>query len=604
MSEGERATGFAVFDDYIADFSQQKLLRQGKEVDLRGKPLQLLLELIRGEGAVVARDQLRERLWGAGTFVDFEHGLNTAMKKVRQALGDDATQPRFIETCVGRGYRLIPPVEWRSGEANHRHVAKKWSLLVGAGVLGVLIVAAIGKQAMVTRATASRRPVTSLIVLPFRNASHDAKLDFIADGLTEGLINALSRASGVTVIARTTAFRYKDKPVDFHRLGRELGVESVITGSVTALNGRLLVQCDVVDAAKGTTQWGRHFEAPPGDIFLIQEELSQQIFDELRLTFDRAARNTLRSYASDPAAYETYLKARYLWNQRTKESNEKAIAMLTELTARAPSYAPAYGALAQCHLIAADHYWRDAAAAYRDALSTAAIAIRMDPEMSVGYTVRADVEAHTLHNLEAADKDYRRAIFLDPNDPTAHQWYAEFLADTGRTDEALREATTAARHDPLSAPVAAAIGIAHYSAHNYPAAIAAWLATLELHPDYVNAHVFLAEAYHLVGDDQHAYEHLIAAVKKPEIVVQQLHSGWRRGGPRTGFEAAARVAKYPLGAAYLYGLAGDREGTVQALRRAVEKNDPNLLHALRNPLYDPFRNHPQFPRLRASSAAN
>jgi TolB-like protein len=310
-NDGSWVIRFSVFE---ADLRAGELRRNGSKVKLQEQPFQILAMLLERPGEIVTREELRARLWSANTFVDFDHGLNSAIRRLRDALGDSAENPGFVETLGRRGYRFIAPVASRVLQERQHE------------------------------------PIESVAVLPFANRSADPNTDYLSDGITESLINNLSQISTLRVMARSTVFRYKGKDADPRKAGRDLQVRAVLSGRLLKHGSSLIIQAELMDVATGSQLWGGQYNRQAEDVFLLQDDLSREISEKLRLrlTGDEKQRLTKR-YTEDAEAYRLYLKGRYHWNKRNPEGLQKAVDYFQQALNRDPAYPLAYAGLADTY---------------------------------------------------------------------------------------------------------------------------------------------------------------------------------------------------------------------------------------------------------------
>ena len=378
------------FGPFEADIEAGELRKRGLKLKLEGKPFQILAVLLERAGGVVTRQELRERLWSPDTYVVFDRNLNTAVNKLRQALGDSAETPRFVETLPRRGYRFIAPV----------------------GVPGA------------TRADPSES-VHSIAVLPFLNPARDPSMEYLADGITESLIGALSRLPGVRVMARSTVFRYQGREVDPQTVGRELKIEAVLTGRVAEQGETLTVCAELVDVGTGWRLWGQQYSRKPSAIFAVEEEISRDISTELRLRLTGEEKQRLAKRCTDNAeAYWEYLRGRYHWNKMTEEGLRKAIAHFEEAIRKDRRYALAYAGLSDCYGLFAHFNLLPPAEVMPRAKETALQALDLDEGLAEAHASLAGVLNVFEWDWHATEREYRRALELNPNYATAHRWYA------------------------------------------------------------------------------------------------------------------------------------------------------------------------------------
>ncbi len=487
------------FDAYEADPRSGELRKHGVRIPLEERPFRALLILLRRANELVTREELQTQLWPADTFVDFDHGLNTAIRKIRLALNDRAGAPRFIETVGRRGYRFLSVVEQMSGMAPERTmgdgsatgsiaalpaaqnqereaaiavdpVARRRQLPIVAAVCAVLaLTLAAGGIAWYVRSTKTNQ-IDSLAVLPFTNEGGD---DYLSDGITESLIDNLAHVPDLKVKSRHSVFRYKGKDVDVQQVGKDLGVTALVSGRVVPRGGTIEVSAELTNVSDNTEIWGQHYSAPVPNIISLQQQIAGDIASKLRSGMSGTEKQQVTKQGTkDPEAYELYLKGRYEWNKRTPASLAAAISYFNQAIAQDPNYGLAYVGLADVYSVMT---WYGAIPTEVVPKSNAAArkALELDPTLARPHAVLAGNEMEYEWDFAGGEAEYKKALELDPNDATAHQWYAEDLAAIGgREQEALVEATRARQLDPLSAIVSMATMRTRIAARQYDEAIA------------------------------------------------------------------------------------------------------------------------------------
>src|ERR1700686_1148977 len=362
-----RTLRFGLFE---LDLRSGELWKKGRKVPLGGQPIQILICLLERSGELVTREELRGKLWPADTYVNFEHGLNAAVKRLRRALNDSADNPRFVETLPRRGYRFLAPVESvRADEyvpvvaeippaksdsvseeppaaEDHHRVAPQWLLAWKKLGIALLLVFAILTVWML-RPKNSRSPVIqSLAVLPLENLSHDPSQDYFADGMTDELITELGQISGLRVISRTSAMTYKGARKALPQIARELNVDAVVEGTVLRSGNRVRITAQLIRASADKHLWAQSYEGELSDILALQKKVARAIADQIRIKLNPNERTGLNHpKAVNPEAYEAYLKGRYFWNKRTGEGLTKAADYFQQAIAKDPTYARAYTGL-------------------------------------------------------------------------------------------------------------------------------------------------------------------------------------------------------------------------------------------------------------------
>jgi TolB-like protein len=401
-------------------------LRKGKlRLHLQPQPFKLLSLLVSRAGQLVTRAEIRHELWDQDTFVDFEQSLNVCIRQIRTALNDAPSAPRFVETVPRRGYRFIAAATEISPPC----------------------------------------PVNSLAVLPFENSSGDADLEYLCQGIAESLINSLSAVHQLRVVPRQTAFRLKGT-TDQAKISRELNVRTVVSGRVISFGETINVQAELVDLETNSQLWGGQCSRKLSNIFELQVEISREICQHLRLQLSRGEAKRLRKrYTQDAKAYQLYLIGRYCAEKRTLEGLYKAIEYFNQATENDPHYALAYAGLADAYtLLGSGTYGAMPSKTARARATEMAVkALEMDNTLAEAHTSLGFVRFRFDWDWQGAEREFERAIELNPRYVTAHHWYALFLAAMGQQDEAIEEIRKAQKLDPLALIVSAAEGrILHF----------------------------------------------------------------------------------------------------------------------------------------------
>lgn len=354
---------------------------------------------------------------------------------------------------------------------------------------------------------ARKRAISSIAVLPFENAGGDPSYEYLGDGLTESIIDELSEIPKMSVAARSTVFRYKGRQIDAKTAGSELNVGAVITGRVSRRGDTLTIAVELVDASTGLRLWGERYSRPNSDIFAIQDDIAVQVKQQLGSTLGRkAVASPRRSRTPKPAAYEAYLKGRYYWNKRTEGELRKGAQFFEEAIALDPTYAAAYGGLADFHIILGWYSYVPPGDAYPRARAAANKAIELDPDLAEPHVSLGFVSLLHDWNARESEDHFQKGIKLDPRYATGHQWYADLLAALGRLDEAWKETQIAKDLDPLSVIINWNVGWILYFLRKYKEAIAQFRSALELDPNYLVTRMFLGQAYMQLQDFEKAKE--------------------------------------------------------------------------------------------------
>src|SRR5262245_5745901 len=529
-SEDVMSAGFGHsyrFGEFTVDADQKVLFRNGSPLRLTPKVFDTLLILVENGGRIVEKEALMNRVW-PDTFVE-EANLTFNIQQLRKALGDNARKPFFIETVARRGYRFIadleepanlaeaasiqndtfgtPEIQLSNVKSSARHSIKRSAKVFGAAAaLLLILVAGIG----LWQWRSSRQPQASnekvmLAVLPFQNLTGDAAQDYFSDGLTEEMITQLGNLDPqhLGVIARTSVMHFKNSQEPLDQIGSELGVQYVLEGSVRRESDKVRISAQLIQLKDQTHLWSREYDREVIHLLVLQDEIAKDVAPEIRLTLGgkHAPAATARQASLSPQAYEAYdlyLKGQYFFNQRTGSALEKAIGYFQQATSKDPGYARAYAGLADCYALMGGYSGRPQTEFMPKARAAALRAVEIDASLAEAHTALALIVQNYDWDWQTAEKEFRRAIELNPNYATAHHWYAEHLTWLGRFDEALRESERARQLDPLSLIIAADNGAILYYARQYDRAITQFLAVREMDPNFSRTY-FIIWAYEQKG---------------------------------------------------------------------------------------------------------
>jgi TolB-like protein/DNA-binding winged helix-turn-helix (wHTH) protein/Tfp pilus assembly protein PilF len=628
------------------DLKAFELRKHGLRLKLAEQPFQILAILLEQPGEVITRDELRERLWPGDTFVDFDHGLNNAVMRLREALGDSHDKPRFIETLPRRGYRFIAPVEEihagpksnLSGDpqansstalhtsdvpaqlsADHHQLvsrpeANNWLTLPRIALMSaaVLVFAVLSGLAVhfVRGWESGINPAhnMSLVVLPLENLSGDAEQDYFADGMTDELTANLAKIRSLRVISRSTAMAYKGTHKPLSEIARDLKVDAVVEGTVLRAGNRVRITAELVQVSTDHHLWADTYESQIGDVLALQNRVSSAIVDEIRINLSPEDKQRLAKNPSvSPDAYEDYLKGRYYWNRRSSEGFTKAIGYFEDATRRDPQYALAYAGLADCYgIIGATIYGSLPAAEAAPKAKAAAIrALEIDPSLAEAETSLATAKFNYDWDWAGAAQGFQRAIQMDPRYATAYQRYSLYSIAMGRFDESLEQIKRARELDPLSISINSSLGWRLYLARQYDRSIAQLRDTLELDPSYEWPHFILGQAYEQKREFNLARAELQKAVElshnSPLMISALAHADALSGNQEEALRLLQQlmaqskkqyVSPFYVGVVYI--ALGKTETAIDWMEKAFADHSNGLVFLKVEPELDPLRSNPRF----------
>jgi len=559
---------FGVFE---VNLPARELRKHGVRVRLSGQPLAILEMLLDSPGEIVTREQMRAKLWDSDTFVDFEHSLNSAIKKLRAALGDSPDNSRYVETIPKLGYRFIAPVEELAKDSPHSPAAEAagdssqstaegmgarariWPWVFGASLVAIAALAISWRSIRSAVPPRVNQGRVMIAVLPFKNLTGDSAQDYFSEGLTEEMIAQLRRLNPdrLGVIASSSVARFQHGGAGLDKIQKELGVEYVVEGTVRRDADSVRVTTQLVQSKDQSTVWSREYDRSLSNLLVLQSEIAQQISGELLSAFE-PRKHLATPAALSPEAYEAYdlyLKGRFFWNKRTPQGFDRALECFQQSIAKDPAYARSYAGLADTYALMGSYYIVPVDSIKVKARDAARRATQLDDNLAEGHTSLAVIAQNYDWDWQTSEKEYRRAVELDPNYATAHHWYAEELSLVGRYDEALAEIERARQLDPMSLIIAADRGVILYYARQYDPAIEQLKAVLDMEPSFARARM-LENAY----------------IQKRMFAEALADSeNWERSGNN-----AWRVAT--LG--YLYGKTNQRAKALECLSE-LQKQYPN-----------------------------
>jgi TolB-like protein/DNA-binding winged helix-turn-helix (wHTH) protein/Tfp pilus assembly protein PilF len=638
------------------DLESNELRRKGLRLKLQDQQLNLLRVLLEHPGTLVTRDELRHRLWKPGTFVEFDHSLNTAMMRLREVLGDSSDNPMLIETVPRKGYRFIAPVhdlkkepetpnpstpvdakveknEKVEDELNlpatppqhhssialpipvvplARQVSLRRAVLAGLALALFLVAVLFLFRQNLGLVSSDTKQISSIAVLPMENLSGDSNQDYFADGMTDELIASLARISSLRVISRTTAMEYKGTHESLEKIAHDLHVDAVVEGTVLRSGDRVRITAELVQVSTDRHLWADTYESPLGDILALQNQVAAAIVSQIRIKLTPQDKESLATTRPiNAGAFEDYLKGRYYWGKRSEGALDKAIHYFQSATEKDSNYALAYAGLADCYGIlgAAIVGTIPTSEVAPKAEAAAKRAVELDPTLAETQTALATVQFNDDWNWKAAETGFRHAIQLNPSYATAHQRYSLYLIAMGRTEESLAEMNRARSLDPLSLSVNFSLGWRLYMARQYDQAISQLLNTIEMDPSYLLAHIVLGQCY----EQEEKYSEAITELQKaasmspdsPPVLAALGHAYAVAGKRAEALQMldqlkslSARRYVSPFYLALLYIGLDDREQTIAWLDRGYDDRSNNMIFLKVVPQFDSLRSEPRFQDLR------
>jgi TolB-like protein/Flp pilus assembly protein TadD len=559
-----RSAGRIRFDIFEVDANTGELRRDGVKVKLQEQPLQILQILLAQPGELVSREELRSRIWPSDTFVDFDHGINNAIKRLREALADSADTPKFVETVARRGYRFIGKLE-----------------TITAGM-------------------------ESLAVLPLENLSHDPEQEYFADGLTDSLITQLARISALRVVSRTTAMHYKRIHRPLPEIARELGVTKIVEGTVQRSGGRVRVTAQLVEATSDTHLWADSYERDLRDVLSLQSELASAIVKEIQVKLTPQEQEHLaRAKRVDPEAYDSYLKGRYYFYQRRSDALRKGVQCFEHAIEKDPTYAAAYAGLADCLSLLGWWAFVPPAEGCGKAKELALKAIQRDPSLGEAHASLAWATVHYDYDFALAEREYRKCIELSPRHPTGHEWFGLYLSMVGRHEEAFEFLKSAIRLDPFVPIINAALAWGYWLARRQDDHVEQLEKTLELDPNFAPVNWGLGIGYLEKG----MYEPAIAAMQKSvqlsqraPIFVSLLGEGFAVAGRREDAkkildelkETAKQRYVTPYVLARIFAALNEKDEAFRLLEKAYQEHAAWTAFMKSDPRLDNLRSDPRF----------
>jgi TolB-like protein/DNA-binding winged helix-turn-helix (wHTH) protein/Flp pilus assembly protein TadD len=579
------------FGPFQLDLRAAELRHNGTKTKLPEQPFQILTELVQHPGEVVTREELRQRLWRADTFVDFEHGLNTSVKRLRDLLGDSAENPHYIETLPRRGYRLMVSVE-RPEPVPHavpEARVRRWKIWLAASAMFVVVAAGLVWRQWPRELTQPVK-IESLAVLPLENLSGNPEEEYFADGMSEALITELGKVHALRVISRQSVMHYKGTNKTVPQIAKELNVDALVEGAALRTGGKVRITTQLILANPEHHLWSESYERDVRDVLGLQSEVARTIVRQLQIKITPAEHSRLTaSRPVNPAAYEAFMKGAYHRSKRTPDDIERAIVYFSRATEIDPNYAMAWGRLAEVYILSTNYR----VLAFDRALSQAELATRkaleLDDTLAIPHDVLAGIQLRRDWNWIGAEQELKRAQELDPSEADAYHDYAFLLCAELRLDECIAEYKRALELVPASL-----IANANFARlltwrdmvrrGTYDESIAQCRRTLELDSNFVVAHANLGDAYLHKGMYKEAATEYSLCTERGvcdyQLGLLYALTG-RRAAARKELRRLEEISRNRQTQAYglwlIAAAVGDRDEAFRWLEKSYQQRDVNLL---------------------------
>ena len=603
------------FGRFRLNVAERVLLRDEDVVPLTPKVFDILLLLVENSGQVVSKDELMKRVW-PNTFVE-EGNLTQNISLLRKALGESPGGVQFIETVPRRGYRFVADIN-RTATGNNNGTpvvsapvnspeipaAAAVDVVPGYGrtpafvVAGALVVMTIiGVVYFTSKAGNTSVPINSIAVLPFIDESADKDSEYINDKIAESLINSLSKLPQLRVVPRSVVAGYKGRELDPRKIGEELNVRAVVTGRMRRHGDVISIQADLIDLQNVAQLWGQHYDHKVSDALLVQDSISRDIFENLRLKLNVEEKKQLE-------AYGLYLKGRNAWNKRTGDELVQAIEFFNQAIAIDPNYGAAYAGLADCYNMLVVYGRLQPKEGFPKAKEAAAKALEIDENSAEAHTSMAFIKFRWDWDRTATERGFQTAIKSKPAYAPAHQWYSSYLVAVERFDEAIAEAKRTEELEPLSFVASSHLGWIYYLSGDNDKAIEQCRRILELDPSSFPARRYLGLAYEAKGMYAEAIAEFQKGVKLSgsPLMLALLGHAYAVAGKKTEaqqvlndlqqLQSQRYVSPYTVAAIYA-GL-GDQERSFEWLEKAVEGRDIWLMNLKVDPVFAKLRSERQF----------
>lgn len=619
-----------IFEDFKVDPGRKLVTRMPTDepVALTNKSFQVLLHLIENRGCVVTKSELMSHVWD-DSFVE-EGNLTQTISVIRKALGENPSQHRFIVTESGKGYRFVAPViesngagtldHASAGEASpvlavNRRIPGTTKNYYLAGLAGALLLLLAGAFFVFDRKESQRTvpnsaaDIRSVAVLPFISVHPDEEGKLLGIGMADSVIARLSRIGSVSVRQTSSVMRYADATPEAVRIGREINVDAILEGSIQKADSRIRVSVRLFRVADGSLLWAETFDEPEKDIFALQDAISERVANSLSLELGRHERAGLNRRITDNVeAYHLYNKGRFFWNRRSSDDLRKSISFYEQAIGLDPNFALAYAGIAESYVLLQLFTRSHDEDRFLKAKEAAEKALSIDQDLAEAHTALGIVREQYEWNWPEAELEFEKAIAANPNYATAHQWYGEFLAFRGRTDEAVAATEKAVTLDPLSLSTNTARAFPYLADRRFGEVREKLKPALELDKNFPLALYYLARGYEGVGEYAeaiNAYEKAIevsgrSTFFKSAMIHSLVKSGQHERAKQAvkeimEVEKSEPISRYVI--ARSFAAIGERERAFDELSQAFQHRDGLLIVLKIDPNFDELRDDPRFQEL-------
>jgi TolB-like protein/DNA-binding winged helix-turn-helix (wHTH) protein/Flp pilus assembly protein TadD len=640
MKNSTEPRGRVRFGDFEVDLRTGDVRKHGHRIRLQEKPFQILSLLLERAGEIVTRDELRQRLWPADTFVDFDANLNTSLNRLRQALGDTAIEQSLIKTIPRQGYRFVAtvtnvdeaaepqfapletggaaaiPVQTKKAtEEVAPNSSQRLRFILAASFLVAIALGGLAYFRWPGRsAEAGRGPRRgTILVTPFEDLSGDPSQDYLSDGMTDELITRLGELSPqhLSVIARSTAMQYKGSHKTVEEIARDQHVDYILEGSLRRQGNQVRITAQLFNARDNGSLWTEAYERNASDLFDIQREVADRIAQSLSLELlTPAAPSPKVTRPVDPEAYDAYLKGLFELNKRTPADLQKSISYFGMASDKDPQFAPAYAAMAYSYNVAAGWTYLSPNDAYPKSKAAAQKALAIDNTLADAHLANAEVLHEYDWDWPGAEKEYMQALALNPSSAVAHKLHAEYLTHAGQYQQALAEIRLAQQLDPASILTNSFVCFVYMHAREFDKAIKECKKEIDLDPRFMPAHDWIAYSYMFTG----RYEEAATEFKKALELSANANYFLTGLAMTYGLEGrkdearkilgelrlrASQTYVSPFGLADVYMSLGDKEQVFAMLDKGLQEHSADMIFLATAPEFDSLHEDPRFRRIEA-----